>query len=139
MTAGVRGRHWLIDCSDCRCDASLLQSSATLEARCLRACRDAGLRIVGSAFHQFQPTGVTGVVLLAESHLSVHTWPVERFAAIDVYVCNHAEDNAARGTALAQAMASLFAPLRCATREIVRDSVGASLAANAANAADAGR
>ena len=123
MTTGVRGRHWLIDCSDCRCDASLLQSRAALEERCVDACRAAGMQVVASTFHQFEPTGVTGVVLLAESHLSVHTWPAERFAAIDVYVCNHARDNVTGGAALARAMAALFVPMRCAKREVVRDSV----------------
>ena len=62
-------------------------------------------------------------MLLAESHLSVHTWPGERFAAIDVYVCNHERDNAVGGARLARAMAALFAPTRCSNREILRDSV----------------
>ena len=106
--ARVDGRHWLLDFSGCRCAAPLLADRATLEATCLDACNAAGLSVVGSRFHQFVPHGVTGVVLLAESHLAVHTWPDERFAAVDVYVCNHAEDNGSKGERLSHAMASLF-------------------------------
>ena len=97
--ARVDGRHWLLDFSGCRCASPLLADRATLEAACLDACNAAGLAVVGSRFHQFVPHGVTGVVLLAESHLSVHTWPDEHFAAVDVYVCNHAEDNGSKGRA----------------------------------------
>ena len=63
-------------------------------------------------FHQFEPAGVTGVVLLAESHLSVHTWPELRFAAVGVYVCDFNRENAGRGGVLAEA---IHAPMRATT------------------------
>ena len=46
------------------------------------------MTVVGDSFHQFEPQGVTGTVLLAESHLAIHTWPEQGFVTIDVYVCN---------------------------------------------------
>jgi S-adenosylmethionine decarboxylase proenzyme len=46
-----------------------------------------GATVIGQQFHQFEPYGVTGFVLLAESHVSVHTWPEEGLAAIDIFTC----------------------------------------------------
>src|SRR5436305_1565810 len=58
------------------CPASLpLHDADALRSLCTDATRDAGLDAVGERFHQFEPHGVTGVVLLAESHLAIHTWP----------------------------------------------------------------
>ena len=52
----------------------------------------AGATIVGEAFHDFDPPGVSGVLLIAESHLSIHTWPAEGKATIDVYTCGESFD-----------------------------------------------
>ncbi len=123
--SGVEGRHWLLDLADCQCARALLADRETLEAACVAACHAAGLRVVGQQFHQFTPAGVTGVVLLAESHLAVHTWPEQRFAAVDVYVCNHSVDNSTKGADLAQAMTLLFVAAQTGGRcEIRRGSVG---------------
>ncbi len=60
---------------------------------------DAALRsgavIIGQQFHQFQPRGVTGFLLLAESHISVHTWPEEKLAAIDIFTCGNMDEEVA--------------------------------------------
>ena len=70
---------------------------AALRATCRAAVAAAGLTAVGELFHRFEPgraptarapAGITGVVLLAESHLAVHTWPELEAATLDVYVCN---------------------------------------------------
>ena len=66
------------------------------QARASTSGCDAGLTIVGDSFHQFAPQGVTGTVLLAESHLAIHTWPEHGFVTVDVYVCNLATDNTAK-------------------------------------------
>lgn len=60
----------------------------------LAAAKAGGFTIVGSNFHQFSPHGVTGVVLLAESHMSIHTWPEYNYAAVDVFTCGGAPDAA---------------------------------------------
>ncbi len=49
--------------------------------------REAGLTPVASCMHKFSPTGVSGVVILAESHISIHTWPEQGFAAVDLLSC----------------------------------------------------
>ena len=82
--------------------------------------RAAGLTVVGDAFHQFEPQGVTGTVLLAESHLALHTWPEKAFVTIDVYVCNLASDNSAKAEALFRTMEKLLKPARTRQQVIHR-------------------
>jgi len=54
----------------------------------IEAANAAGATIIGESFHQFNPVGVTGVVAIAESHLSIHTWPEYGYAAVDVFTCS---------------------------------------------------
>jgi len=54
-----------------------------------------GATIIGQQFHQFEPRGVTGFLLLAESHISVHTWPEEKLAAIDIFTCGNMDEEVA--------------------------------------------
>lgn len=61
---------------------------------CQQAVVDAGLSKVGDFFHGFEAGGVTGVVVLAESHLAIHTWPESQYVTLDVFVCNYHQDNA---------------------------------------------
>ncbi len=51
------------------------------------AARACGATIVDVAFHEFNPFGVSGVVVIAESHISIHTWPEHRYAALDIFTC----------------------------------------------------
>lgn len=96
MTAVLRplGRHLLADL--CGVSPALLRDAAALECLLRAAAQAAGATVLGSHFHQFGDSGgVTGVVLLAESHLSVHTWPESGFAAADVFLCGHADPEVA--------------------------------------------
>jgi S-adenosylmethionine decarboxylase len=73
-------------------DASCLCDAAALEQLLRRAARDAGAHVLSSHFHSFGSTGgITGVVLLAESHISIHTWPESGLAAIDIFMCGSAD------------------------------------------------
>jgi S-adenosylmethionine decarboxylase len=92
-----------------------------LRASCLAAVSAAGLSPVGELFHRFapapgapaaDPVGITGVVLLAESHLAVHTWPELAAVTLDVYVCNLGADNSARAHTLIEALIAVFSPAR---------------------------
>src|ERR1700710_2551402 len=110
----MQGLHLLADLRDCGGTVSLSDVDA-LRALCLGAVADAGLRAVGSVFHPFvgddgQAQGVTGVVLLVESHLAVHTWPELRSVTADVYVCNVGADNSARAEAVMARLVGAFAP-----------------------------
>ena len=77
------GDHLIIDLYD----AQQLDDQAHIE-RTMRACVDAsGATLLHIHLHPFEPTGVSGVAVLAESHISVHTWPEAGFAAFDVFMC----------------------------------------------------
>jgi S-adenosylmethionine decarboxylase len=87
--AGTVGSHILADFYGI--SVQLLRNGPALEALLRRAAELAGARVVGSHFHSFgSAEGVTGVVLLAESHISIHTWPESAFAAVDIFMCGSA-------------------------------------------------
>ena len=104
----------------------LMRDADALRALCFDAVREAGLGAVAELFHRFTPapgveqSGVTGVVLLAESHLAVHTWPELGAVTLDVHVCNRGQDNGAKAEALMARMSAAFAPLDVATRRLER-------------------
>ena len=89
----MQGLHLTADLFDCRSSRELMADRGVLQEDCIRLERRSGLTVVGDDFHQFasvdgEPGGVTGLVLLAESHLAVHTWPELNAVTLDVYVCN---------------------------------------------------
>ncbi len=61
----------------------------------MRAAKECGATILDDLFHQFQPFGVSGVVLIAESHISIHTWPENGFAAADIFTCGEMQPQVA--------------------------------------------
>jgi S-adenosylmethionine decarboxylase proenzyme len=97
-----------------------------LRAACLEAVNDAGLTSVGDRFHQFEPHGVTGAVILAESHLAIHTWPEMGAVTLDVYVCNFTTDNTDKAEALFRALQAKFRPARAHCQAIQRGGVNAA-------------
>lgn len=121
----MNGLHLTADLLDCACSDALLTNVDTLAAVCRAETVAAGLTVVSELFHRFPaPTegaaGITGVLLLAESHLAVHTWPEVRGVTLDAYVCNYSADNSARAEALIAALLQHFEPLRLARHRIER-------------------
>ena len=103
------GLHLTADLHACLPASPLMTEPAALRRFCLQAVHDAELRAVGELFHPFpHPGGVTGMVLLAESHLAVHTWPELGSVTLDVYVCNLHGDNSARAARLLAALEAGF-------------------------------
>jgi S-adenosylmethionine decarboxylase len=103
--------HLTADLRGCPAALPSLTDPAALRRVCLAAVQNAALQPVGELFHTFPaPGGVTGVVLLAESHLAVHTWPEMRAVTLDVYVCNFGADNTRKAHALIDALLAAFAP-----------------------------
>ena len=94
------GIHLLGEWYGCPADTPVFTQADALRDVCRKAVEEAGLTIVGDRFFQFKPQGVTGTVLLAESHLAIHTWPEAGFVAVDVYVCNYSADNSAKARKL---------------------------------------
>lgn len=113
----MNGLHLIADLHDCRCTPGLLLDAPQLEAYCVDACQRHGLTVVGRLFHAFrdsagQPAGVTGTVVLAESHLALHTWPEIAAVTLDVYVCNFSGDNSEQAKALFAEVIATFQPDR---------------------------
>ncbi|MCK4579759.1 MAG: adenosylmethionine decarboxylase [Dehalococcoidia bacterium] len=79
------GRHLLMELKDC--DEGLLNDLAFLRDCLHDAAVRCGATVVGETFHHFSPCGVSGVVNIAESHISIHTWPEYSYAAVDVFTC----------------------------------------------------
>ena len=69
------------------CDAEALNSLETVKASMVEAAKRAQATIIDVVFHEFNPFGISGVVVIAESHLSIHTWPEYRYAAVDIFSC----------------------------------------------------
>lgn len=82
---GHLGHHVLIDCYGCR--RALLGDLTGVRDALKRAAAAFGLTVIAEEFHQYLPQGVSGVLILAESHLAVHTWPEREFAAVDLFTC----------------------------------------------------
>ncbi|MCJ7605181.1 MAG: adenosylmethionine decarboxylase [Dehalococcoidales bacterium] len=84
------GRHLLIEMYDC--DQEVLNDLSSVREIMLKAAVDCGAVVMGDSFHRFSPQGVSGVVIIAESHLSVHTWPEYGYAAADIFTCGTTVD-----------------------------------------------
>ena len=111
----MQGLHLSADLHHCRCEAVWLTDAERLGAYCVQAVQAVGLQPVARLFHAFPPSalgpaGVTATVLLAESHLCLHTWPEQQAVTLDVYVCNFAADHSAKAHALLEALLALFDP-----------------------------
>ena len=111
----MKGLHIVADLYNCQ-KGELLVSSAKLREACVNACTDAGLTVLGDHFIQFdgidatQNGGSTGAVVLAESHLAIHTWPERDGATLDVYVCNYTCDNTGKAEAVYKALVRQLRP-----------------------------
>jgi S-adenosylmethionine decarboxylase proenzyme len=79
------GRHILAELTGC--DPSRLADLEHVQSAMLAAAEASGASIVTHRFHHFSPLGISGVVIIAESHLAIHTWPEHRFAAVDFFTC----------------------------------------------------
>lgn len=108
------GAHLLADLYGV--DAHKLVEAETIEALLRNSALAAGAQILHSHFHAFGAgQGVTGVVLLAESHISIHTWPEFGFAAADIFMCGNAEPERAL-----QVIQKALQPASCEVQSITR-------------------
>ncbi len=69
------------------CDPIILNDLSKIRSILVSAAKASGVTILGESFHQFHPQGVTGILAIAESHFSIHTWPEYRYAAVDIFTC----------------------------------------------------
>lgn len=98
------GTHLLIDLSGV--DRALLDDVDTVRDLLRQAALDGGATVVNECLHRFAPQGISGVIVLAESHLAIHTWPEHGTAAVDVFTCGQPRI----AQAVAQQILRTFAP-----------------------------
>lgn len=79
------GKHLLLELKGC--DREVLNDIGFLREALLAAAVGAGATVLGESFHQFSPQGVSGVVIIAESHICIHTWPEYGYAVADIFTC----------------------------------------------------
>lgn len=136
----MHGLHLIADLHGCRCATTLLCDAGALRALCLREVAAAGLTAVNDLFHTFpprqpgEPAGVTGVVLLAESHLALHTWPELGVVTLDIHVCNRSGDSRPGARHLLAALGRVFDPASLTSQEIERHAGARTI--NASDAPD---
>ena len=106
----VLGSHLLLELKDC--NSELLNDLSYIRQAMIESAQDVGATIVGESFHHFSPQGVTGILAIAESHISIHTWPEYGYAAADIFSC---------GTSFRprEAAAKLAKALECPNPEIM--------------------
>ncbi|MFH0702133.1 MAG: adenosylmethionine decarboxylase [bacterium] len=81
------GRHILAEFFDC--NSNILNNVKLIEKAMFEAAVRCGATVVEKKFHMFNPYGVSGVVIISESHLSIHTWPEHGYAAVDLFTCGN--------------------------------------------------
>lgn len=114
------GLHLLADLEGCSPDAPWTDPLA-LATLCEQAARAAGLTVVSRHWHSFGPgQGVTGVVLLAESHIAAHTWPERAAVTLDIYVCHVSRNNTDRAEAVLETLLQAFRPTHPDIRRVQR-------------------
>lgn len=84
------GRHLIVEAFGC--SREVLDNPTLLRSMLMDAARKANMEVCGELFHEFNPQGVTGVVVVKESHLSIHTWPEFGYASIDIFTCGSYAD-----------------------------------------------
>jgi S-adenosylmethionine decarboxylase proenzyme len=119
--AGLRtlplGNQLIVDFYDCKCDS--FDDLEWVENVMIEAANRASATIVDVMFHKFNPIGISGVVVISESHLAIHTWPEHRYAAIDVFTCGDILDSEA-------AISYLAKQFRCRKRSVTKVNRGDS-------------
>ncbi len=81
------GNHIIVEYYNC--DTEVLKKHEYIEEIMNLAAKDMGATIIESVFHMFNPWGVSGAIIIAESHLTIHTWPEHNYAAVDLFTCGN--------------------------------------------------
>jgi spermidine synthase len=116
----MNGLHLIGDLGGCRCDPQLLLDGGGFREKCIEFVQASGLTVMDASFQQFEGAGFTGTVVLAESHIAVHTWPERAGLTLDVYVCNFSADNSEKAKTLFESIIAYFQPTEIARHEIER-------------------
>jgi len=119
--------HILADLYDCRGDEKYLTKVSIVKKKVLQMVKRAGFIVVTSRFHKFAPGsgaadgGITGVIVVSESHLAIHTWPEKKFVNFDVFFCSYSRDNSEKTRKIFKEFSLLYHPKKTRKREVWRD------------------
>ncbi len=86
----TRGEHYIVEASGC--DPEIIGNVKLMQEILVNAAREANAEIWAVSFNRFPPNGVSGVIVISESHLSVHTWPEFGYVAMDIYTCGESTE-----------------------------------------------
>ncbi len=111
----MKGYHLIYELY--RVDQNLLDDEKKIMEILKRVCKESGMKIIKGTSHKFQPQGVTAFYILAESHISIHTWPEEGSAAVDIYYCGEEENVRKAGDLILK----YFKPKKVKERFLVRE------------------
>jgi len=116
----MEGIHILASFYRCK-NKKLLLEKSKLKKKMLELIKQSGLRIVGDCFYKFRGGGVTGIVLISESHISIHTWPEKNNSlTLDIYTCNVTQNNENKAKVLFESLKKLFMPKRIKLKKVKR-------------------
>ncbi len=110
------GTHLLLELR--QCNPRLLDDLEFVKETMVAAAKLMDAQIIGESFHRFKPQGVTGVLAIAESHLSIHTWPELDYAAADIFTCGLSQDPRAAAQVIIDRMESKDSSIQIIKRGI---------------------
>ena len=119
--------HILADLYDCHGDNKYLTKVSSVKKKVLQMVKRSGFVVVASRFHKFPAGsnatdgGITGVIVVSESHLTIHTWPEKKFVNFDVFFCSYSRDNSEKTRKIFKEFSSLYHPKKIRKREVWRD------------------
>ena len=116
----MNGLHIIANLKGCSFEFSQEESLLNF---CSNACTDRGLTVVGVSSYIFSPQGFTFTILLAESHLCMHTWPENQSVALDIYTCNHSCDNSEKTKAIFHDIVNILQPNLINVKFLNRESL----------------
>lgn len=122
-----RSLHILADFHQCAGDKKYLTNKFLVREKTLRLIKRSGFQIVASRFHKFSGIdhpdigGITGVIIVSESHITIHTWPEREFVNIDVFFCNYTRDNTKKARDVFRFFRELYRPDKIRRKEFWRD------------------
>ena len=125
----MHGLHLTADLYQCAGHERYMLDADAIAGLCREQTAASGLTLVDDTWVKFppyegQPGGVTGTVLLAESHLAIHTWPETGSVTIDVYVCNFSADNSGKARRLMEGVIDAFVPKKVLRQQLMRGDIG---------------
>ncbi len=110
----TKGMHVIMELYGCPSEAIATVSSVKELVDTI--IKESGVNRISEFYHQFRPHGVTGIVLLAESHISVHTWPEKGYVALDIYTCG----SATKALKAAEVAVEVFRPKKVVRKDMMR-------------------